>query len=61
MLWKLPENIDLKQASALGAAVMTSALSLYHELKVPFPGEGKVDEGTWVSTLTSVDIEKDLC
>jgi len=48
MMWKLPENIDLKQASALGAAVMTSALSLYHELKVPVPGEGRVDEGTWL-------------
>ncbi|KAG0130061.1 chaperonin 10-like protein [Tuber indicum] len=48
IMWKVPENIDLKQASALGAAVVTSALSLYHELKVPVLGEGKVDEGTWL-------------
>ncbi|RPA94574.1 GroES-like protein [Choiromyces venosus 120613-1] len=47
MMWKIPKNVDLVQASALGAAAVTAALSLYHGLKVPVPGEGVVEEGTW--------------
>ncbi|PWW75391.1 GroES-like protein [Tuber magnatum] len=48
MLWKVPENIELKRATPLGSAATTAALSLYHELKIPVPGEGKVEEGTWL-------------
>jgi len=56
IMWKVPENIDLIQASALGAAVMTASISLYQQLKFPVLGEGKVGEGTLVSALTLVHI-----